>query len=124
MDKEQVREGYRAAIDDGYTHVAVAKATGLGVSSLKNFYHEEGGFSSESSAVLEAWLTPRGFMAEAWARKDPFEGLCASLRGIANEIESEPSFDARRATLRDFATRLLKHPAIAGFENTSQASKK
>jgi hypothetical protein len=124
MDKEQVREGYQAAIDDGYTHTAVAKATGLGVSSLKNFYHDEGGFSSESAQILEAWLTPRGFMAEAWARRDPFDGVCAALRGIANEIEAESSLDARRATLRDFATRLLRHPAIAGFENPGQTREK
>lgn len=123
MDKEDVRAAYIAAIDDGYSHVAVARATGIGVSSLQHFYADDGAFSARAVEKLEPWLRVRGFMDGTWASRDPFHGLIAGLRGVANEIEAEASFEERRRILQAFATRLASHSAIIGLENTNKAGK-
>lgn len=123
MKKDEVREAYKEAIGDGYTHASIARATGIHVSSLKNFHDEIGGFGPELVSRLEEWLAPRGFMNGTWVSRDPFHGLIAGLRGIANEIEAEASFEERRRILQAFATRLASHSALIGLENTNKAGK-
>lgn len=124
MDKELVREAYKLAIADGYSHEAIARHTGVGVSSLKNFYADETGFGPASVAKLEPWLAERGFMDKTWASKDPFRGIIAMINGMLLELEAASSFDAKRRALESFLLRLKEHPIFSSLENPGEKSEK
>lgn len=124
MDKELVREAYKLAIADGYSHEAISRATGVGVSSLKNFYADETGFGPASMAKLEPWLAERGFMDKTWASKDPFRGLIAITNGMLRDLEAAASFADKREILENFLRRMNRHPFFSSLKNPGEKSEK
>lgn len=118
MEMEEVRHAYKLAIDDGYTHAAVSRATDIGVSSLKHFYSDDGNLGPDFLKSLEDWLAIRGFFRGLWANMDPFQLVAIELRSLSETLRSGIGDDIKRSRLIGFFDNWTT--VVAGFKNAQK----